>query len=124
MGVYDLIKDTNIITIPQGSDVTGTITVKTPSIADPAVLVPMDLTGYVIRGKLRSLHGNEVGTIACTNPAPLTGVISFAISKTVSTPLVPAADVQHVWGFELVAADGTKIPEIQGGAIVTPRIVI
>lgn len=126
MNVYDDIINDNskTITINQGSDASGVVTVMTPSIADPTVMVAMDLTGYTVRGQLRTLTGHLAGTITCTIPAPLTGQIPFSIPKAVTAKLLPGTEINHVSGFELTAGDGTVIPEIQCAVLVTPQVVI
>jgi hypothetical protein len=52
MGIYDAIKNTNIITIGQGSDYSDTVTVMQTKTGPP-----VDLTGYTVKSQLRTVTG-------------------------------------------------------------------
>jgi hypothetical protein len=104
----------NLITISQGSDCTGTLTLKQPD------WTPIDLTGYSARGQVRDMSGALVASMVCTISA---SVVSWAISNAETAALIPAASPSYVWGIELTAPSGQILPEIQGTAQVTVEVV-
>lgn len=118
MSAYDLIKNTNIITIKQGKPNTGTVTL-TQTTGGAVV----NLTGATATGQVRALDGTLVATMTCTIPLPLTGVINYSISQAEADALTAYANIQHVWGIQPVIS-GVEIEEIHGGAMVVPQVVI
>jgi len=118
MSVYDLIKNTNIITINQGSDYADTVTV-TQTAGGAAV----DLTGYTVSSKLKTLDGSLAATFVSTIPNPATGVVVRSIAGANTKPLTPATSINHVWGIQLTSPGGALLPEIKGGAFVSPEVV-
>lgn len=118
MNKYLNIRNENIITIGQGSTYTDTVTV------EQSAGVPVDLTGYSVRSQLRTVDDVIVGTFACTVPTPANGIIERELAAVTTAALVPSLSVQHVWGIELTAPSGAIVPEIQGGALINPEVVI
>ena len=118
MSVYDLIKNTNIITIGQGSDYSDTVTIL-QAIGGP----PVDLTGYTAASQVNTLDGALAAVMACTIPNPVAGVVERSIAKADTGKLLPCTNIQHVHGLQLTTPGGVALPEIQGGAVVTPEIV-
>lgn len=117
--IYDSIITQNIITIAAGSDSLHTW---------PPVLkadgTPQDLTGATIAAQLRTLNDCLVGTFICSAPSPATGIVVGLLPAAQSVRLAPGGGaVNHVWGVEIRLADGNLLPELQGGALVTRKIV-
>lgn len=119
MNIYGAIINTNIITISQGSDYAGTVTV-TQTVGG----APLDLTGYAVRSFLRTVDGVLVGEFTCEISAPASGIITRTMDKAITAALTPATIVTHVWGMELTAPNGSVLPEIQGGAKVDREVVL
>lgn len=118
MSDYDIIKDTNVIAIPQGSNYSDKV------ICTQTTGAAFDLTGYECVSQLRSVGGTLVGTFTCTIDAdPTTGIIYRSLTPLITAALTPSLQIVHVWGAELTAADGTILPEIQGGAMITKEVV-
>ncbi len=117
--MYENIKNENIITIPKGSTYEDTVLVEHEN-GDPFVF-----TGYTVRSHLRTLSGALVGTFTCNIPLPDTGVVERALSVEETSLLNPEAHVTHVWGVEITeTATGKVLPEIQGGAMIGPEVVL
>lgn len=122
---YDRIKLQNVIPISQGSDYYDTVVIKTPDPAFPTDRTKdrlLDLTGCLIRSKLSDLDGNIKATFVVDVVGP--GTLGRHIPKSITSQLMPAVFVNHVWGLEITAADGTVIPEISGGAMVNQEVVL
>ena len=116
--IYDLIKNSNVIPICQGSNYRDTVKMTQPD------GTPMDLTGYIVTSQLRTVTGELAATFTCTVPTPANGEIKRTISATDTAKLNPATNIQHVWGLQMVAPDGGVEPEQQGGAMVAAEVVI
>lgn len=119
MGAYDRLTNKNIITISQGSTFSDMVTV-----TDTASGAPIDLTGYAARSQLRTITGALAGDFTCTIPSPATGVIVRSMAAAVTAALSPTLTIGHVWGIELTGPTGSVLPEIAGGAMITPEVVI
>jgi hypothetical protein len=118
MSVYDLIKTTNILTVRQGKDNTGTVTL-TQTVGGAAV----DLTGATVRGQVRTLDGTLGATMTCTlADDPKTGVINYSLPLLETAKLTPATNISHVWGIEPTIG-GEPIEEVHGGMMVEPEVV-
>lgn len=117
MGIYDSVKNDNLITIQKGSTCNVSVTIKD----EDGVVI--DLTGYTTRAQLKTLAGATVGTFDITVSAPTTGVVDMQLISSVTTLLTVSDYVQHVWGLELTQPSGDIYPEIQGGAIIDPEVV-
>ena len=118
MGLYDEIKNTNLIKIPQGSDYSDTITV-----FQAGGLTPVDLTGYTVKSQLKSLAGELVAEFVCSVPTPANGIVMRSLPNSVTTIIVPVTTPKYVWGLQLTSPSLTILPEIQGGATVTAEVV-
>ena len=118
MSVYDLVKNTNLITIAQGSDYADTVTITQTSGG-----TALDLTGYTVASKLKTLNGALAATFICTIPSPATGIVVRSITGANTKLLTPATSINHVWGVQLTTPGGAVLPEIQGGAFVSPEVV-
>lgn len=115
---FDTIKNSNVLTITQGSDFSATVTMTQTSGG-----AALNLSGYTITGQVRTLDGALACAITIDNSVPTTGVITMSISDTLSALLVPDVIVNHVWGIDLVQPGGNKLPEIQGGLLVKKGVV-
>ncbi len=118
MGKYDFIKTLNQITICQGSDYSDTITCN-----QSGGITPVDLTGYTVSSLLKTVDDVLVATFVCTIPDPALGVIHRSLTDSVTLLLNAYPTVEHVYGVQLIAPSGDKLPEIQGGALIIPEIV-
>ena len=120
MGDYDKIKETNVITISQGSTYNDTVTVSQSNGN------PVDLTGYTVSSQLRTEDGVQVATFICTVATPASGVIARELTAEATAALTPTKKLipKHVWGVELTTPSGDVLPEIQGGALVDIEVVI
>ena len=112
-------KQKNIIEVSTGGGFSATI-----EVADPATGEPLDLAGYEIIGQIRTLAGELAATFDITPPNPETGKRSMELPDSEAGQLTPYRDVQHVYGLRLTAPDGTRLPEIQGGVMVTLGVVV
>ena len=118
--VYAEVKNKNVIYVEQGRDLTGTATIK-----DPVTGLPYNLTGFTVVGQMKTVQGVLVGTLTCTVPHPLTGVIAFSLGHTATALLQSSTflTIQHVWGIKMASADLSIILEVQGGVVVNPTVV-
>lgn len=112
-------KRDNIITVSTGGGFSATI-----KLADPVTGEPLDLTDYNIVGQIRTLDGELGATFDITDTDPETGKRSFELSEEEAAKLIPAKEVQHVYGLRLTAPDGTRLREIQGGCMVVQDVVV
>lgn len=129
---YDSIKTQNIIPIKQGSTYIDTITCTQPDGS------PMDLKDCTFRSQLRALDDTMILDETKFTSAPVpdelidgvltpTGKIAREISAayTSDIPLPnPVTKVIYVWGVEITTGTGKVLPEIQGGATVSPQVVV
>lgn len=106
-----------VIPIIQGSDYSDTVQVNQPD------NVPMDLTGFTVRSQLRRINGGLAATFNCSVPVPTSGLIYRSLTSLQTAALLATPNITYVWGIELTAADGTVLPELQGGAGVTAEVV-
>lgn len=113
----------NVIPITQGSTYTDEVYLEQTPGGEP-----VNLTGASVRSQLRNLAGALVATFACTildQVDPLTrGRIARVLTPELTRPLVPAEHINHNWGLEVTMGDGSVLPEIQGGAMITKEQVI
>jgi hypothetical protein len=110
---YDRILHKNIIHVPQGTDCNIPVTV-------PGITT---LDGCNAAAELLNLAGVSVGIFACTMSVANSTSVNMALLSAVTSVLTPSTDIQHVFGLKITLPDGTVLPEIQGGAIVTAAIV-
>jgi hypothetical protein len=106
-----------VIPIIQGSDYSDTAQVNQEG------NIPMDLTGFTVRSQLRRINGELAATFFCSVPLPASGLIYRSLTSLQTASLQATPNITYVWGIELTAADGTVLPELQGGASVTAEVV-
>lgn len=82
--------------------------------------LPLDLTGYTLRGKIKKRYSDTVATMAFTAsfPAPTTGHARLTLSA--STTAVPAAG-KYVYDVELEDGAGTVVPLYYGCFCLLPE---
>ena len=111
MGLYNNIKNTNVITISQGSTYSDTVT-----------LTGVDLTTATVTSQLRKLDGTLAAEFTVTKTTPLSGIITRWLSSADTTALTPSTSPNYVWGVQYEIGD-TILPEVQGGALVIAEVV-
>ena len=100
--------------LEQGATFARTLTVKENNSA-------MDLTGYSVASKMRSTHdsGTVVGTFTCTISNASGGVITMALTASVTAAIEEGI---YVYDLEITSGSGTVTRLLQGEVTVNPEV--
>jgi hypothetical protein len=84
---------------------------------------PYDLTGCTATGLVRDLTGGLAATFTCSIPNPTAGDIDIDFLAAQTALLTVASSVSNVWGIRITDPSGRRLPELQGGIMVTAGVV-
>lgn len=106
----------NIVTIYQGADYSETVTI----VDDATGAAIPNFAAATVVSKLRDLSGNLAASFTCTVTGPTT--FTRTLNETQTAALTSGTAVNHVWGIKITLADGTDLPEFQGGGFVMAAV--
>lgn len=122
-GRYDLY-------IEQGATYERVLTWKVPSVNDPRVCSPKNLTGYTARAQIRATATSPDPALVDLTSTPAAGLTLGGVAGTI-TLVITAAQTEAlgdvatmgVWALELTAPDTSVVRLVEGTVEVSPGVV-